>query len=331
MSGRLPSRTGAYDNAAEFRADIPTFAHYLRRAGYRTILSGKMHFCGPDQLHGFEQRLTTDIYPADFGWTPDWDRPLERPSWYHNMRSVIDAGMCVRTNQMDFDDEVVFAAERAIYDHGARQRPAPVLPRGLLDPPARPVRDPASAIGTSTPTRRSTCRGSGSTRRSADAARAAPLARLRHGRSRGHRRSSCAPRAAPITVRSPMSTTMSAASAPRSPATGLADDTVIDRHLRSRRDAGRARLLVQDELLRRRGCACRWSCMRRRGSRPRRVTEAVSLVDLLPTLVDLAAEAPTPARRANRGAQPAAASARARWARRGARRVSGRRCGRRRS
>ena len=75
MSGRLPSKTGAYDNAAEFRSDIPTFAHYLRRAGYRTILSGKMHFCGPDQLHGFEERLTTDIYPADFGWTPDWDQP----------------------------------------------------------------------------------------------------------------------------------------------------------------------------------------------------------------------------------------------------------------
>lgn len=125
MSGRLPSRTGAYDNAAEFRADIPTFAHYLRRAGYRTILSGKMHFCGPDQLHGFEHRLTTDIYPADFGWTPDWDRPHERPSWYHNMRSVIDAGMCVRTNQMDFDDEVVFAAERAIYDQVRGSDPRP--------------------------------------------------------------------------------------------------------------------------------------------------------------------------------------------------------------
>ena len=57
--------------AAEFSADIPTFAHHLRASGYRTILSGKMHFCGPDQLHGFEERLTTDIYPADFGWTPD--------------------------------------------------------------------------------------------------------------------------------------------------------------------------------------------------------------------------------------------------------------------
>ena len=125
MTGALPSRTGVYDNAAEFRADLPTFAHYLRKLGYRTVLSGKMHFCGPDQLHGFEDRLTTDIYPADYGWTPDWDHPLDRPSWYHNMSSVTDAGLCVRTNQIDFDEEVAFAAERAIYDHvrGKDERP----------------------------------------------------------------------------------------------------------------------------------------------------------------------------------------------------------------
>ncbi len=54
MSGQLSSRIGAYDNAAEFQAAIPTFAHYLRDLGYRTCLSGKMHFVGPDQLHGFE-------------------------------------------------------------------------------------------------------------------------------------------------------------------------------------------------------------------------------------------------------------------------------------
>jgi choline-sulfatase len=125
MTGRLPSRTGAYDNAASFGSDVPTFAHHLRRAGYRTVLSGKMHFVGPDQLHGFEERLTTDIYPADYGWTPDWDHPERRPSWYHNMSSVTDAGHCVRTNQIDFDEEVIFASERAIYDHvrGSGRRP----------------------------------------------------------------------------------------------------------------------------------------------------------------------------------------------------------------
>jgi choline-sulfatase len=125
LSGQLPSRTGGFDNAAEFPADVPTFAHYLRRAGYNTVLSGKMHFCGADQLHGFEQRLTTDIYPADFGWTPDWEHPDARPSWYHNMSSVIDAGPCIRSNQLDFDDEVVFAARRKLHDIARRERDRP--------------------------------------------------------------------------------------------------------------------------------------------------------------------------------------------------------------
>ncbi len=117
MTGLLPSRTHTYDNAAEFASEIPTFAHYMRGAGYRTVLSGKMHFCGPDQLHGFEERLTTDIYPADYGWTPDWNRPHDRPHWYHDMSSIVDAGPCLRSNQLDFDDEVAFAAERELFGH----------------------------------------------------------------------------------------------------------------------------------------------------------------------------------------------------------------------
>jgi choline-sulfatase len=125
MAGQLPSKIGAYDNAAEFPAQVPTFAHYLRRAGYQTSLSGKMHFCGPDQLHGFEERLTTDIYPADFGWTPDWRRFKERPPWYHTMDSAIQAGACTRTNQIDFDDDTVFAARQKLFDiaRGKDKRP----------------------------------------------------------------------------------------------------------------------------------------------------------------------------------------------------------------
>ncbi|NNK78233.1 MAG: choline-sulfatase [Litoreibacter sp.] len=125
MSGQLPSRTGVYDNAAEFRSDIPTYAHHLRRAGYQTCLSGKMHFVGPDQLHGFEERLTTDIYPADFGWTPDYRKPGERIEWwYHNMGSVTGAGVAEISNQMEYDDEVAYHATRKVYDlargHDAR-------------------------------------------------------------------------------------------------------------------------------------------------------------------------------------------------------------------
>ena len=125
LAGRQVSAIGAYDNAAEFPAQVPTFAHYLRRDGYLTVLSGKMHYCGADQLHGFEERLTTDIYPADFGWTPAWTRFEHRPTWYHTMDSVTQAGPCTRTNQIDFDDEVVFSARQKLFDmaRGKDRRP----------------------------------------------------------------------------------------------------------------------------------------------------------------------------------------------------------------
>nr|WP_111299730.1 choline-sulfatase [Paracoccus saliphilus] len=126
MSGQLPRRTRVYDNAAEFASDIPTYAHHLRRAGWHTCLSGKMHFVGPDQLHGFEERLTTDIYPADFGWTPDYRKPSERIDWwYHNLGSVTGAGVAEITNQLEYDDEVAYHACRKLYD----------LARGMDDRP----------------------------------------------------------------------------------------------------------------------------------------------------------------------------------------------------
>lgn len=126
MTGQYISRCGGYDNAAYLPATMPTFAHYLRRMGYRTCLSGKMHFVGPDQLHGFEERLTTDVYPADFGWVPDWTKPDERIDlWYHNMSSVKQAGVASITNQLAYDDEVGAQSVRAIYDHarGTDERP----------------------------------------------------------------------------------------------------------------------------------------------------------------------------------------------------------------
>ncbi|WP_170606277.1 choline-sulfatase [Ruegeria arenilitoris] len=119
MSGQLISRIAAYDNASEFRASVPTFAHYLKALGYRTCLSGKMHFVGPDQKHGFQDRVTTDIYPADFAWTPDWEAPDERiDKWYHNMQTVKESGEAIATFQTDYDDEVEFAARRWLIDRG---------------------------------------------------------------------------------------------------------------------------------------------------------------------------------------------------------------------
>ena len=128
MTGALPSRTAVYDNAAELRSSIPTFAHYLRLEGYRTCLCGKMHFVGADQLHGFEERLTTDVYPGDFGWTPDWSKPDERIDWwYHNTSSITQAGVAEITNALEYDDEVAFHAVRRVYDYARYDGEAPLL------------------------------------------------------------------------------------------------------------------------------------------------------------------------------------------------------------
>ena len=136
ITGRLPSRIGVYDNAAEFCSDIPTFAHHLRLAGYRTVLAGKMHFCGADQLHGFEERLTTDIYPADFGWTPDWDHPHARPSWYHSMSSVIAGRPLLALEPDRFRRGGHLRGGAHDLRPCARHGRAPALPRGV----ARPIR-----------------------------------------------------------------------------------------------------------------------------------------------------------------------------------------------
>jgi len=115
MTGKRCSNIGAWDNAAQLPSDVPTFAHHLRVLGYRTCLSGKMHFIGPDQLHGFEERVTTDICPADFNWTADWDDPWRT------------AGIAERSLQQDFDEEVSFHAARKIFDWAREPEKRPFL------------------------------------------------------------------------------------------------------------------------------------------------------------------------------------------------------------
>ena len=126
MTGQMSSAIGCYDNAGEMLSSIPTFAHYLRFLDYRACLAGKMHFVGADQLHGFEERITTDIYPSDYGWTADWTQQVEpyAPSRM-SLRSIVEAGLCKRSLQIDYDEEVCNLSVQKIYDYarGLDERP----------------------------------------------------------------------------------------------------------------------------------------------------------------------------------------------------------------
>lgn len=133
ITGQLPTKIASYDNASSIDPSIPTYAHYLRAAGYETTLAGKMHFIG-EQLHGYESRLTSDIYPGDYGWAVNWEEPDARLEWYHNASSIEQAGPCVRSNQLDYDEEVMYKSTQFLYDHvrkGPGARPFCMTVSGL--------------------------------------------------------------------------------------------------------------------------------------------------------------------------------------------------------
>jgi choline-sulfatase len=127
LTGLLPSRISAYDNAAELPSGIPTLMHHLRAAGYRTCLSGKMDFTGADQLHGYEERLTTDLSPSDFGWVPDWDHPNDIQPWYHSLQSVAEAGPCDYSLSLQYDEEAKFKAVQWLPKVKASTDPRPFM------------------------------------------------------------------------------------------------------------------------------------------------------------------------------------------------------------
>ena len=60
MAASYPSEVGVFDNGGILSSQTPTFAHGLGASGYETVLCGRMHFVGPDPFHGFEKRIHGD-------------------------------------------------------------------------------------------------------------------------------------------------------------------------------------------------------------------------------------------------------------------------------
>ena len=111
MAGRMPSDIGCYDNASVLPSSEPTLAHCMSLAGYETVLSGKMHFIGPDQFHGFEKRLNTDIYPANLLWIP-FIRDEKMLGGGEHAKNYVPGNYGVRpwSVGLQYDEETVFHA-----------------------------------------------------------------------------------------------------------------------------------------------------------------------------------------------------------------------------
>lgn len=112
-TGKYASEIGIYDNACIFPSNELTYCHYLTLAGYDCVASGKLHYVGADQLHGFSRRLTTDIYPEDLRWLQNRDPELASQEQYkgnHAAQYISDAIKIEQGwyNNLSYDEEVVF-------------------------------------------------------------------------------------------------------------------------------------------------------------------------------------------------------------------------------
>ena len=74
LSGRHPYENQVWTNGHILSSSIPTMAHAMGAAGYRPVLIGRMHALGPDQLHGYAERLVGDHGPNQPGGKPTADR-----------------------------------------------------------------------------------------------------------------------------------------------------------------------------------------------------------------------------------------------------------------
>lgn len=127
MTGTDASRLGCFDNASIMPSDVPTLGHYLSIEGYDTVLSGKMHFIGPDQVHGFARRLTTDVFPAGVDWVPSPDADGRFPAGGHARHYVApDPGVRSWTKFMAYDEETQFRALEYLRERGRLQPPEPL-------------------------------------------------------------------------------------------------------------------------------------------------------------------------------------------------------------
>ena len=67
LTGRHPCENRVWTNTHVLDSGIPTLAHAMGAGGYRPVLVGRMHAVGPDQLHGYADRLVGDHGPNQIG------------------------------------------------------------------------------------------------------------------------------------------------------------------------------------------------------------------------------------------------------------------------
>lgn len=120
MTGQYVSTNEVWDNSKPMPVDRLTWPYLLRNEGYNTALNGKMHLVGPDPLHGFERQLSRD---------PHIENPLGHFRWSDGIPQATEPWYGVReaapgvSPMIEADDAMEEAAVEYLSDPARHEKP----------------------------------------------------------------------------------------------------------------------------------------------------------------------------------------------------------------
>ena len=120
LTGRYPHENEVWTNMHVLDSRVPTLAHSMGAAGYRPVQIGRMHFIGPDQLHGYAERLVGDHGPNYVGGSPVDHGMLQGTAGPHRV-SLEKSGFGQSAYQVH-DEQVAAAAVDYIDQIGVQRR-----------------------------------------------------------------------------------------------------------------------------------------------------------------------------------------------------------------
>jgi choline-sulfatase len=154
LTGVYPRRTGAMDVHGCTPSDILTMPEHLGLYGYYTVGAGKMHFVGPDQMHGWHERIGRDVWVRGPGQRRMVDDPVHRAEMrsepgtgkWSQPKEIANArageGRWMRQDQYTVDGALQFLDEYFVDQSYDRPGARPLLLAVSLSSPHYPYQCP---------------------------------------------------------------------------------------------------------------------------------------------------------------------------------------------